>query len=359
MEFPSNSDKAGRCDCRSQLGKEIACWLPGFCMSRKSIEDIVEPCRSSRIKLPNVWEAFPEVAAEWDYEKNCGFGPEDFSSGSNIYVHWRCSTNPQHKWKAQICKRCGENRRCPDCFGKNLRGRKVIKERSLVYLFPAIAKEWHAKKNGDKTPRDVLAGSNEIVWWQCTKNRKHSWQAAIKWRTGQSEGCTLCYEERQLNLDKYPHLLKLFDHKKNLRMDHRKLTTTMDLWWRCPNGPDHVWKGKVRNKNRFGCEFCRNKKVSVTNSLKTLYPKLALQLHPTRNGKLTADKICAFTSKTVWWRCAYNPKHIWPAVVSNRTRQESGCPECYSARRSLINSKAMKKYYEKQRQLAAQGTEAG
>jgi len=328
-------------------------------MRYKSIEDLVEAPRPKRNGLPNIMEACPEVAVEWFYEMNCGFGPEDFSIGSNIRVWWRCSTNPEHVWKTGIEHRCRRGSQCIDCVGKNLHGRKVIPERSLAGLFPDIAKDWHPTKNGNKTPHDVLAGSNEKVWWKCRKNSKHAWESAIKSRTSRGHGCKCCYEEQQLNLEDYPEILKLFDRKKNLNMNPRKLTTTVFLWWRCPKGPDHVWKAKFVNKSRFGCEFCRNKKVSVTNSLQTLYPKLALQLHPTRNGNLTADKICAFTSKPVIWRCAYNPKHIWPAPVANRTRLESGCPECYAERRSIINSKAMKKYYAKQRLLKAKRTLAG
>ncbi len=318
------------------------------------IEDVQEAfCGCRRKNMVPLCDANPEVAAEWCYEKNCGWGPEDFSQGSNVRAWWRCSSNPDHVWKTSIWRRCGRSGKCIDCFGKNLHGRKVIPERSLAVLFPDIARDWHPTKNGKRTPHDVLAGSNEKVWWKCRKNYTHAWESAIKSRTNRGDGCKRCYEEQQLNLEDYPEILKLFDRKKNLNMNPRKLTTTVFLWWRCPKGPDHVWKAKFVNKSRFGCEFCRNKRVSITNSLQTLYPKVALQLHPTRNGKLTADKICAYTSKSVWWRCSYNPKHVWPAVVANRTRQESGCPQCYASRRSIINSKAMKKYHAKKKQYTA------
>ena len=56
----------------------------------------------------------PEVAANWDYEKNQSLKPDDFSIGSGKYVWWKC---PQgHNWQDSITKRCTVNH-CPFCAG--------------------------------------------------------------------------------------------------------------------------------------------------------------------------------------------------------------------------------------------------
>jgi hypothetical protein len=81
------------------------------------------------------------------------------------------------------------------------------------------------------------------------------------------------------------------------------------------------------------CRFCSKRKASSTSSLKAVFPKLALQVHPTRNGETTAENIAAYGDDYIWWRCGYNPQHIWHASVSNRTRLGSGCPECWKIRR--------------------------
>ena len=46
---------------------------------------------------------------------------------------------------------------------------------------PQLVAEWHPTKNRDLTPKDVTAGSNKKVWWQCEKG--HEWEAVIASRT--------------------------------------------------------------------------------------------------------------------------------------------------------------------------------
>jgi DNA-directed RNA polymerase subunit RPC12/RpoP len=58
----------------------------------------------------------PSIALEWDYEKNIGLSPSDFTIGSARYVWWRCKNG--HSWKAQIAKR---NAECPYCSGRRVK----------------------------------------------------------------------------------------------------------------------------------------------------------------------------------------------------------------------------------------------
>ena len=55
---------------------------------------------------------------------------------------------------------------------------------------PELVKEWHPTKNGDLTPRDVVAGSSKIIWWKCTHN--HEWNARVLDRRNGSL-CPFCY----------------------------------------------------------------------------------------------------------------------------------------------------------------------
>jgi hypothetical protein len=138
-------------------------------------------------------------------------------------------------------------------------------------------------------------------------------------------------------LRRHPKQLALFDSKKNKFIAPNKTTIRALIWWRCDKGPDHSWQQRFNSS--LTCPFCRNHKTSKTNSLLTLYPKLAKQLHPTRNGDVTPETICAFTRKKVWWRCPINPEHLWQATVANRTRNESKCPKCWK----LVRPKMLKR----------------
>ena len=55
----------------------------------------------------------PELAKEWNYEKNCDLNPEDFTTGSDKKVWWKCSKG--HEWQATIEKR-NKGRGCPECY---------------------------------------------------------------------------------------------------------------------------------------------------------------------------------------------------------------------------------------------------
>jgi hypothetical protein len=296
------------------------------------IEAVIEPHPHNR-RRPSVMVTAPEIAAQWYYKKNCGFGPEDFSYGSQVNAWWQCPINPGHIWRARVLTRCVQKRGCPYCFGNNRIGDdRVAEERSLQYCFPRIAEEWHAKRNRGLTPRGILWGSNKKVWWQCRQKQTHVWQASVKQRTSQRVGCPDCYADRMLDLRKFPDALKLFDKRKNKGVNPYRTTTTTYIWWRCPRGEDHTWFKPFRKK-KLNCPFCSWRQPSVTNNLERLFPNLAAELHPTKNGALLASQIPARSCRYVWWKCSTNPRHVWYTIVRNRTMNHSGCPQCWRIRR--------------------------
>ena len=73
--------------------------------------------------------------------------------------------------------------------------RKIPYEKSLEYCNPALAEEWHTKKNGDLKPSEVATGSRRKVWWYLKYNDpktkkifEFEWDASILSRT-QGTGC--------------------------------------------------------------------------------------------------------------------------------------------------------------------------
>ncbi len=73
---------------------------------------------------------------------------------------------------------------------------RIIREHSLMYLYPKIAIEWHPFKNGKLTPNDILPGSRKKIWWRCLKNIDHKWQQSCNYRINDDVGCTYCKMER-------------------------------------------------------------------------------------------------------------------------------------------------------------------
>jgi hypothetical protein len=62
---------------------------------------------------------------------------------------------------------------------------------SLAEAFPDVARQWHMTKNGGLTPDDVSRASGKKVWWQCSADSSHEWQAKVQHRVNGS-GCPFC-----------------------------------------------------------------------------------------------------------------------------------------------------------------------
>ena len=58
----------------------------------------------------------PELAMEWDAEKNTDRNPEDVMPGSGIRVWWKCKEG--HSWDAIINTRAVRGNGCPYCEGR-------------------------------------------------------------------------------------------------------------------------------------------------------------------------------------------------------------------------------------------------
>lgn len=133
--------------------------------------------------------SFPDIANEWHPSLNKPLTPENVSYGSAKIVWWQCSKVKEHVWKDVVKNRTSATpSKCPYC--------EEVFSKSFVDEFPEIAKEWHPTKNIDLKPSDVPPQSNKKVWWLCSNNPTHEWEAVIKNRTILKSGCRYCHSER-------------------------------------------------------------------------------------------------------------------------------------------------------------------
>ena len=128
---------------------------------------------------------YPEIAAQWDGEKNGRLTAKEVSPYSNRKAWWRCREG--HSWQAAIAARTKRKTGCPYCTG-----RKVLAGyNDLATAEPFVAMQWHPVLNAPLTPEQVTAGSRRQVWWQCSLG--HVWKARVHSRTGkQRSGCPVC-----------------------------------------------------------------------------------------------------------------------------------------------------------------------
>lgn len=280
----------------------------------------------------------PEIASEWHPTKNGRLSPGEVVPGSHKAVWWRCTTRPTHVWRATVAARARRAAPCPYCAKGRWKLRKVDPLRqthTLATRFPKIASQWHPTKNGALRPRDVTIGSSRMVWWKCDRGPDHEWRTTPGTRT-RGIGCPCC-GGRQLSVTNNlsvvaPLIAKQWHPTRNGRFAPSNVVAGSSLraWWRCEEG--HEWQTTVRNRTRRGttCGECYRLAVrSVTpNALADVAPRVASELHPSKNGKLNAAKLRSGARAVVWWRCSRDPRHQWQATVFSRTRWGAGCPYC-------------------------------
>ena len=293
------------------------------------------PACSGKLATPttSLRALHPYIAEQWHPTKNDPLTPDDVVPGSCRKVWWKCPKSPDHEWETTVDNRTRMRSGCPCCSG-----RKASVSNSLATLFPTIAAQWHPTKNEGLTPEGIPAGSHKKIWWQCPLSADHEWQATVKDRTASNgaTGCPCCAGQKASVTNSlaslYPLIAAEWHSTKNegLTPDQIVAGSNKQFWWQCPKAPDHEWQATASNRtnNHSGCPSCARQKVSVTNSLASLFPETASEWHPTKNGELKPDQVIAGSERKVWWRCSKEPVHEWQSTPGSRTdkRGGAGCP---------------------------------
>ena len=285
-------------------------------------------CAGQKASVTNsLASLYPELAQEWHPIKNENLTPEQVVAGSGKKVWWQCTNYPEHEWDAVIKSRVKGNG-CPFCANQ-----KPSNSNSLASRYPQITLQWHPTKNGNLTPEQVVSGSHKQIWWKCPKGPDHEWKASPDNKT-KGQGCPFCAGQKASVTNSlaslYPELAQEWHPTKNseLTPDQVVAGSNRRVWWICAKGCDHEWEAVIASRVRGNkCPYCAHQKLSVTNSLATLYPEVSKQWHPTKNINLTPNQVISGSNKKAWWRCPNNPNHEWEAVIASRVNG-AGCPIC-------------------------------
>ena len=131
-------------------------------------------------------------------------------------------------------------------------------------------------------------------------------------------------------LKTHPELSNEWDYEKNypLKPENFSYGVKNKMWWLCQSG--HSFQATINHrtgkKQQTGCPQCSGRIASNENNLLKVFPILAKEWHPEKNGELTPKEVTSKSGKKVWWIC---PKeHSYEATVHNRTGNNSGCPYC-------------------------------
>lgn len=223
---------------------------------------------------------YPEIAAQWHPTKNGDKKPTEIAYSSNKEYWWlqpyddpKTGKHFDFEWPAKVNNRTLLGEGCP-FLGND----KVYPGyNDLASCYPEIAAQWHPTKNGKLTPKDVVYGTPQNVWWclpytdpRTGKYFEFEWQAPVNIRTGVG----------------------------------------------------------TNDGHQTACPYLSNDKVwSGYNDLASCYPEIAAQWHPIKNRKKTPDKVYHGTIKKAWWKCD-KCGHSWYSSISGRTLGGVNCSKC-------------------------------
>lgn len=189
-----------------------------------------------------------------------------------------------------------------------------VKNIRTIEEFTDLAREAHGWE-----PKGILAGSNQIKEWRCSKG--HLWSAKISHRVNGS-GCPYCSNQKLLTgfndlATTNPELAAEafgWDPTKTISAAGKKLD------WICKFG--HRYQSRIPDRKiGGGCPYCSGRKVlKGFNDLKTLLPELAKEAHGWDPSEVTIG-----VNRNLSWICEQG--HIYKAKPAKR-RKGSSCPYC-------------------------------
>lgn len=126
----------------------------------------------------------PQIAREWDHERNGVLSPSTISGGSELKVWWLCPLN--HHYQMRIDNRVFLGRQCAVCGNRQVE----VGINDLESQRPFLVKEWDVDKNTQLNPNEVSIESTKKAWWVCSEG--HSFKSQINMRANRGVGCPKC-----------------------------------------------------------------------------------------------------------------------------------------------------------------------
>lgn len=275
---------------------------------------------------------YPDLATEWDQERNGELTATDVLPHSNKKVDWKCQKCGQN-WKATIFSRTRGNG-CPYCAGKL----PIPGKTDLATLWPSLVAEWDYEKNDGLEPTQVTPGSCKQVHWICQRCGGR-WEAKVYSRTSaEVTGCPYCAGKRPIPgktdlASQRPGLLEEWDYEHNNGQTPELFVVGSEkpAYWKCLKC-GRTWRATIASRTRSngaGCPYCAGKMpILGETDLASQRPDLRLEWDYDNNNGRKPENFTINSGVKVSWKCS-RCNRSWETAIVNRTRVDgSGCPYC-------------------------------
>jgi DNA-directed RNA polymerase subunit RPC12/RpoP len=259
----------------------------------------------------------PELAGQWDYERNGSVKPQDVGIGSKRMTWW--IVDGVHVRKS-VAYMHGLKKKPVEV--------RMISE-SIAASRPDLMSEWDSRNTAN--PQVVSVYSNAAAWWHCENG--HVWKARIANRANGS-GCPYCSWRRAITgvndlRTKRPDVMESWSDDNTL--DPGKVTpgSNRKATWVCPKGHDYEMTIVNRCGHGNHCPVCNGSKLlKGYNDLATVRHDAARLWADDLNGGVHPCDVQSQSHRVFWWRC--DRGHEWRDMVNGPLV----CPECWADNRS-------------------------
>lgn len=266
----------------------------------------------------NLKVTHPDLAAQWHPTKNGNNKPEDYLSGSNKVVWWKCSRG--HSWKASIAKRALRGDRCSKCHTTvSLIQARVYAELSSVFETVHLGIDIDGYEVDIYLPEERIAIEVDGYPW-------HYRRVAADKRKSEalSAGGIRLIRIRDTRLpdlkDEHIPFLSAIE-KRHIE----KLLLAIDA--DSKQIKEYTRSDGFQNERLFFEVAARRVLINKKNSLAYKYPTISREWDYEKNHPGLPSNFEAKSNLDAWWKCP-DCGRSYHARISHRTAMGSGCPYC-------------------------------
>jgi len=274
---------------------------------------------------------FPDLLKEWHQDRNGILTPSDVVAGSIRKVWWICGRG--HEWRASIRGRSKQGKGCPYCYSRTSR----LQLRLYCELKSIFDQAKHrAIVSGAEVdifiPQLSLGIEIDSLYWHKNKVQKERTKDNLLTRNGirlirlREKGLVrisdsdIYFSSKESHLAIIHRLVRQICHKEQLDDEFKRKLSV------------YLKKKTLQKEDEYRQLQDRLPRPLQGASLQELYPNLAREWHPIKNGAFLASDAYIGSGEKVWWEC--NSGHEWQARIQARVRG-TGCPFCSRSSRAL------------------------
>lgn len=275
----------------------------------------------------------PDIAAQWHPELNGDLRPDMYMPCSEESVWWLCD-DCGHVWNTKIMNRTkGKNlndgRGCPEC-SKHLQ--TSFPEQAIYYYMKQVFPDTINRYTELGFEIDVYVPSIKlgIEYDGLRSHFEKQMKDEEKNQKCKNLGIQLIrVREQGLNdVEDCCCVIRSVKDKYSMDTVIKRIFKGLGIL----DFDVDVSRDSIKIRESY-------KGIVRKNSLAEMYPEIAAEWHPTKNGNLTPYMFSKRTNTRVHWQCK-SCGHSWIAAISDRTKKNgTGCPECARVRR-IKNIKA-------------------